>query len=399
MMPKKTPWPNLWSFASIIPSLLVNACVPVSNSSDVKPAYREVSELLEKRQLDKAQVAVQKILVERPNEGDSHYFAGLLAIKKRDYAGAVSELNKALELDPKNPKAYSDRGFALLEMGKNQSALDDLNEAIKSDPTRALNYHRRALIEHQLKQYAAAVKDFDESEKIDPTNFPYYLHYGRAESYVALKQYDKAMADYEKAVAIMPAGDNRASVGRAMCRLRMGDLDAAKKDCAKLMQVAPHDATALALTGTVALLNGDKATAVKDYRAAAQSSDANLTQLVDFRSPKGAPAAELASVYLDLKKPQLAVALMSTIEIDRPLEASEELQLGRAYLALKQDERGLKLLNSAISTDPDNISPRLVMIEFYKQRGLLQKAEEVQMEGLSMAKTANDKSRLSAALK
>jgi tetratricopeptide (TPR) repeat protein len=390
---------NSWFLACIIPFFLLNACTSSGNSTDVNPAYKECADYLEKRQLDKAENAVQKLLTERPNEGDAHYYAGLLLLKKQDYPAAVAELNRSLELSPKNAKAYSDRSFALLQTGKYQSALDDINDAIRMNPKRALNYHRRALIEHQLKEYAEAEKDFNESEKIDPKDFPYYVHYGRAETYVRMKEYTKALADYEAAVAIMPPGDNRASIGRAMCRLKMGDLAGAKTDCAKLMSVAPHDPTALALAGTVALLNGDKAAARRQYLEAAKNTDLNLSQMVDFKSANAVPAAELASTYIDLKKPKLAVALMSTIEIDRPLEAPEEMQLGRAYLALNQDERGLKLLNSCISTDPDDISPRLVMIEFYKRRGLLQKAEEVQGEGLSMAKTPQDKALLSAALR
>ena len=398
-VPQKTRNLNPWILACIIPCLLLNACTGSESSTDINPAYKDCAEYFKKGQLDKAEVEVQKLLEQRPNDGESHFYAGLLAFKKRDFAAAVTELDRSLELNPKNGKAFSTRAFCLLQLGKYQSALDDIGDAIRLDPKRALNYHRRALIEHKLKKYQEAVNDFDKSSELDPKDAPYYLHYGRAEAYAALKQYDKALKDYETAVAVMPKGDNRASIGRAVCRLRMGDLQGAKTDSAKLIVIAPHDPSALALAGTIALLNGDKSTAQKNYKTAAQTSDENFTDLVDFKSEKASPAAELAATYVDLKKPKSAVALMSTIEIDRPLETAEEIQLARAYLALKQDERGLKLLNSAISTDPDNIWPRLVMIDFYKQRGLLQKAEEVQREGLSMAKNAKDKAALSAALR
>ncbi len=85
---------------------------------------------------------------------------------------AMADFDKAIEADPKNPKAYYARGFAYLTSSKDmKKAILDFNKAIELDP-----------------QYAQA-----------------YLMRGRAHE--ALGDKDQAKADREKALELEPGID------------------------------------------------------------------------------------------------------------------------------------------------------------------------------------------------
>jgi tetratricopeptide (TPR) repeat protein len=85
---------------------------------------------------------------------------------------AMAEFDKAIQADPKNPKAYYARGFAILSHGK---------EMDKS------------------------ITDFDKAIELDPKYAKAYLMRGRA--YEALGDTDRAKADRAKALELEPGID------------------------------------------------------------------------------------------------------------------------------------------------------------------------------------------------
>ena len=50
--------------------------------------------------------------------------------------GAIKDCTKAIELDPRNAKAWTDRGRARFALKEYESALRDLSEAIRLEPSR-----------------------------------------------------------------------------------------------------------------------------------------------------------------------------------------------------------------------------------------------------------------------
>ena len=50
-------------------------------------------------------------------------------VHKGDYQGAIADCNEAIELDPKNATAYSNRGSAKRELGDYQGACLDWGKA------------------------------------------------------------------------------------------------------------------------------------------------------------------------------------------------------------------------------------------------------------------------------
>ena len=63
-------------------------------------------------------------------------------ILSKKYDEAISDLQQAIKLNPKNGDAYGNLGLAYTEMGKNDEALTSLNTALTLDPdnSNALKY-------------------------------------------------------------------------------------------------------------------------------------------------------------------------------------------------------------------------------------------------------------------
>lgn len=55
--------------------------------------------------------------------------SGDAKLRLEDYKGAIADYSKAIELNPKNAKAYYSRGLAKLLMGQKDSGCIDLSKA------------------------------------------------------------------------------------------------------------------------------------------------------------------------------------------------------------------------------------------------------------------------------
>jgi len=75
-------------------------------------------------------------LENNPRSCEAHAKLGDILIEEQsDFAGAVAETSKALELCPGLEEAHLDRGRALLKLNRNEEALSDLLAAEKADPS------------------------------------------------------------------------------------------------------------------------------------------------------------------------------------------------------------------------------------------------------------------------
>lgn len=80
--------------------------------------------LLVNGEIDAADRAAQRGLVEHPTSADAHYQAGAVAMARQDRRGAEAALRRALELDPEHPAALSDLAVLLAADGRFGDALE-----------------------------------------------------------------------------------------------------------------------------------------------------------------------------------------------------------------------------------------------------------------------------------
>jgi tetratricopeptide (TPR) repeat protein len=214
-------------------------------------------------------------------QGDAmgHITAGESLIHSQEYALAISEFDKAIELDPQSEVAYSDRGFANAALNKYSTAILDYNKAIELNPQFATAYNNRGLVYYALEQYSNAIRDYTKAIEINPRAL-YHTNRGTANyklekysdaildytkaieidpqfgaAYLLrgqvnndLKKYSDALSDYSKAIDFYPQSAS-AYIGRGYANLGLENPSNALLDCTKGIELSPQSLTAYICRG------------------------------------------------------------------------------------------------------------------------------------------------------
>jgi len=84
------------------------------------------------------------------------------------YDKAISDYNKAIELNPNYAKAYNNRGVAYDDLKQYDKAISDYTKALELNPNYAEAYNNRGLVYSDLKQYGKAISDFNKVIELNP---------------------------------------------------------------------------------------------------------------------------------------------------------------------------------------------------------------------------------------
>jgi tetratricopeptide (TPR) repeat protein len=136
------------------------------------------------------------------DQGEGHFIRGRQLEEKGDFANAVRQTTRALQLDPKAVAARFVRGRCLSRLGDHDSALDDFNEVLRRFPKYPNIYRTRANAFFDKGRYLQAVEDYERAMEIDPTDV---LSLGsRGNAFLRMRDCEKAAADFLKAQKMAP---------------------------------------------------------------------------------------------------------------------------------------------------------------------------------------------------
>jgi tetratricopeptide (TPR) repeat protein len=111
--------------------------------------------------------------------------------------------DQVLAQNPDFAPALANRGYAKYEQGDFAGALADFDRAIELGQHNYQAYLNRGLARARVGNYAGSVKDFGKALELDPKSAKAYA--GRANAYFHLKKLDRALADYNLAIAFAPS--------------------------------------------------------------------------------------------------------------------------------------------------------------------------------------------------
>ncbi|MGH9552595.1 MAG: tetratricopeptide repeat protein, partial [Terriglobales bacterium] len=115
--------------------------------------------------------------------------------KSGQHEAAVTELSRALHIDPHFDEARQLRGWLYLKQTYEPTkALEDHNFLIAEHPKEFNWYYRRAQVHGVLRQFKEAIADYDQALRLEPQCLNAYCQ--RAEIWEALGQWQKACDDY-----------------------------------------------------------------------------------------------------------------------------------------------------------------------------------------------------------
>jgi len=132
---------------------------------------------------------------------NDYYTTAIGNIKNENYELALTNLNKAVELNPNYKEAYFSRGFVYHTTNKFEQAIKEYNKAVELKFTGVeLNYYR-GLAYYDLDNYDKALADFNKALET-PDNKFILIYMKRADIYYLSKKYDLAIIDFNKITEI-----------------------------------------------------------------------------------------------------------------------------------------------------------------------------------------------------
>jgi tetratricopeptide (TPR) repeat protein len=109
-----------------------------------------------------------------------------------EYDTAISEFNKALEVQPLAAETYNNRGITYSKMGQHDLAVADFTKALEIEPDMAKALYNRGLTYAAKGQYELALQDFNRSLELDPFHAPAYGNRGVVHVRLACSDWEKA---------------------------------------------------------------------------------------------------------------------------------------------------------------------------------------------------------------
>ncbi|MBZ0281883.1 MAG: tetratricopeptide repeat protein [Anaerolineae bacterium] len=231
----------------------------------VRDALRELEEqmiqnrtqLLELRAALKDSVLDQQARTTKALQGQSLQVLGERQYRERNLEGAIETLNRAIELDDRNPITHYQIGYVYVQHGVLDEAEFHLKKALEIDPKlgqamATLGYVYRRMAE-KLDMSKERIDQFNQAERLllDALDISDRLIDSDGESwwgslgglYRRQGQIDQAIHAYERAAKVTPRSSYPFS-NLAMLYLEKGNLDAMRENFARVEQLASAETQA-----------------------------------------------------------------------------------------------------------------------------------------------------------
>jgi len=175
-----------------------------------------------------------------PDEPLTFYQSGSDRIDRCDYDGAITDLTKAIEEDPKNPNAYVSRAIAYSKKGEVDKALTDFKKAESLGGDRANIYTNRSSLFADQGNMDKALADLDAAIKADPHFAGSFFN--RAQIYIKQRKYKEAVSDLTNVIQLEP-NNTEAFHRRGLTLHLMGKNKEAIADFREMLKQARDDRT------------------------------------------------------------------------------------------------------------------------------------------------------------
>lgn len=196
-----------------------------------------------------------------PATAQAYYNRGFERLDMGDFAGALEDYNRSIQLNPQQATAYNNRAMAKYQLANPQGAIEDYTEALRLNPTEWVTYFNRGVARYHLRDYEAAIADYNAAIRLAPEETT--LYFQRAEAYRQLRDYDKAIASYSD--LIERSQDAVAYNNRGLARYNLEDYQGSIADYTQALRLKPSDAVYYSNRGVARLKAGDAKGAVRDF--------------------------------------------------------------------------------------------------------------------------------------
>lgn len=154
-------------------SLRGTACQRIGNIPAAIANFKKAAELyLEQKNVAKCRQCIENIkklqLQSLTAEFNPEEFINE-ALKKAltgQYNSAIEDLNWLIELNPREERAYYNRGLIYAQIGGNRQAIEDFNQTIRLNLNYAEAYYHRGMARADIEDYKGAIADLERAAKM-----------------------------------------------------------------------------------------------------------------------------------------------------------------------------------------------------------------------------------------
>jgi tetratricopeptide (TPR) repeat protein len=341
----------------------------------------------------KARERADIVLASAPKSSEGLVLRGQSLINEQEFDQGITELKRALELDPKNTRIYLDLARTYMQMKQPVQAENTLKDAMgispnapeiivalgdlrlfTGKPSEAEAYYLRAIevapeedgLYVKLASYYQLIQKWDRAEATyqqladrKPKDEKPLLVLG--DYHVSIGQAEKALANYKKAVQVSPA--STAARDKLIDHyLNMGSVDEAEKLTTPLLEKNKKDVAGRYFQGRVLLARG-------------KSEATTILQTVLKDEPRSAQAHHYMGVAYGQQgdwsqaKREFAEAIKLAPTMVEPRNAMAALHLSRGDVDLAIEES-----QNALKTNARNLKGALILGDAYLKKGDLQRA-------------------------
>ncbi|NQT10379.1 MAG: tetratricopeptide repeat protein [Desulfobacteraceae bacterium] len=231
------------AFLMIVTSLSIYLVCGCSSTTELKQTWGHIETYVErgkfymsKGQYDQAISEFNKAIQINPKYVNAYLYRGHAYAEKGQYDQAISEFNSLLRLKPRLAAAYHGLGYAYGKKGQHDQAISEFNKAIEINPKFFQAYLNRA-VSYRLKgEYDQAISDCNKALEINPQYLNAY--YERGVVYTKKLQYDQAISEFNKAIDINPRY-HKAYVGKGGALENLGRIKEAIESYRNFLQYSP----------------------------------------------------------------------------------------------------------------------------------------------------------------
>jgi len=139
------------------------------------------------------------------DDAEAYMSRGVVYLRKGLYEKAIDDFKMTLELDPDYIEACCNLGDAFFAKGDYDNALVYYTNFIEKRPQDAYAYNNRGYVYLNTSVLDLAQADFDKAIKLCPDNPEYFD--SRAELFILLQEYEKALEDVKTGLLLKPNED------------------------------------------------------------------------------------------------------------------------------------------------------------------------------------------------
>jgi tetratricopeptide (TPR) repeat protein len=288
----------------------------------------------------------QDYLAKKPDDAEVHFNLGYVYTALQRPGDAKTEYEKAVALDPDDPKmapAYQNLGLTLLPKDP-AAAIDPLQHAATLMPQDARTKWLLGMALENSGKLAPAIEQYQAAENLNGKDFDTRLALGDA--LIAAGRPADAEPELREALALRPDGPDvaRVHLELAQCLIAQKKGEPAAAELAAYLQSNPDD-SARRLDRAALLVDLSKYDdALAELDRAAKSS------------PESLRAFQLRSrIFYEQKRWDDLIPVLQKAEALAPKDASIPAQLGEVYLAKKDYPDAARTLIAAYNLEPGTL--------------------------------------------